>query len=85
VLDRSSCGTGTSARLAPLRARGETGPDAECVDESFVGGGIAGEATVSATETGTRSAIVPTVTGRPRVTGVARYLLDPYVTRSIPT
>jgi proline racemase len=74
--DRSPCGTGTSARLAQLYARGELKADAEFVNESFIGtrfvGRIAEETTV-----GGLPAIVPTITGRAWVTGTAQYFLDP--------
>ena len=74
--DRSPCGTGTSARMAQLHARGLLGADADFVNESFIGsrflGRIVGETTV-----GGRPAILPTVTGRAWITGTAQYLLDP--------
>jgi proline racemase len=74
--DRSPCGTGTSARLAQLYARGELSPGDEFVNESFIGtrfvGRIAEETTVAGLP-----AIVPTITGRAWVTGTAQYLLDP--------
>ncbi|MBN8425286.1 proline racemase family protein [Microbacterium esteraromaticum] len=73
--DRSPCGTGTSARMAELHARGELAPGAPFVNESFIGtaftGRIVGETTV-----GDRAAIVPTITGRAWVTGLGQYLLD---------
>src|SRR5918999_2928354 len=74
--DRSPCGTGTSARLAQLHARGEIKPGDEFVNESFVGtrfvGRIAAETTVAG-----HPAVIPTITGRAWVTGTAQYLLDP--------
>lgn len=74
--DRSPCGTGTSARMAQLHARGLLGVDEPFVNESLIGsrfiGRIAGETTV-----GDRPGIRPTVTGRAWVTGTAQYMLDP--------
>jgi proline racemase len=74
--DRSPCGTGTSARLAQLHARGEIKPGDEFVNESFIGtrftGRIAAETTVAG-----RPAVIPAITGRAWVTGTAQYLLDP--------
>lgn len=74
--DRSPCGTGTSARLAQLHARGLLGVGDELVNESFIGsrftGTVLGETTV-----GGRPAILPAVTGRAWITGTAQYLLDP--------
>ncbi len=74
--DRSPCGTGTSARMAQLHARGLLAVGEEFVNESFIGsrfvGRILGESTV-----GGRPAILPSITGRAWVTGTAQYLLDP--------
>ncbi|MEU3218266.1 proline racemase family protein [Streptomyces sp. NPDC006971] len=74
--DRSPCGTGTSARMAQLHARGLLDLGADFVNESFIGteftGRLIGEATV-----GGHSAVVPTVTGRAWITGTAQYFLDP--------
>ena len=74
--DRSPCGTGTSARMAQLHARGELALGADFVNESFIGtrfvGRLAGETTV-----GGLPAVVPTVTGRAWITGTAQYFLDP--------
>lgn len=74
--DRSPCGTGTSARMAELWARGELEIGADFVNESFIGsrftGRIVGETVVAG-----RPAVVPTITGRAWVTGVGDYLLDP--------
>jgi proline racemase len=74
--DRSPCGTGTSARLAQLHARGELALGAEFVNESFIGTRFAGRI-AEETTVGGRPAIVPTITGRAWVTGTAQYLLDP--------
>jgi proline racemase len=74
--DRSPCGTGTSARMAALHARGELALDTDFVNESFLGtrfiGRLTGETTV-----GGRPAVLPTITGRAWITGTAQYLLDP--------
>lgn len=74
--DRSPCGTGTSARMAELHARGELALDTPFVNESFIGteftGRLVGETTV-----GERAAVIPTITGRAWVTGLGQYLLDP--------
>lgn len=74
--DRSPCGTGTSARLAQLHARGLLGVGEAIVNESFIGSRfqarILGETTV-----GGRPGILPSFTGRAWVTGTAQYLLDP--------
>jgi proline racemase len=75
-LDRSPCGTGTSARLAQLHARGALATGAAFVNESVIGtrftGRVAGETTVAG-----RAAIVPEITGRAWITAMGQYLLDP--------
>jgi proline racemase len=74
--DRSPCGTGTSARMAQLHARGELPLETEFVNESFVGGKFVGRL-VEETTVGDLPAVVPTITGRAWVTGTAQYVLDP--------
>ncbi|MFJ9123291.1 proline racemase family protein [Streptomyces sp. NPDC102340] len=74
--DRSPCGTGTSARMAQLHARGELPLHTEFVNESFIGtrftGRLVGDAKV-----GQLDAVVPEFSGRAWITGTANYLLDP--------
>ncbi|MFD3723902.1 proline racemase family protein [Streptomyces sp. NPDC058671] len=74
--DRSPCGTGTSARLAQLHARGLLAPGVDFVNESFIGTEFTGRI-VEETEVAGRPAVVPTVTGRAWITGTAQYFLDP--------
>ncbi|MGA8112360.1 MAG: proline racemase family protein [Actinocatenispora sp.] len=74
--DRSPCGTGTSARMAALHARGELPLDTPFVNESFIGTRFTGRL-VEATTVGGLPAVVPTITGRAWVTGMGQYLLDP--------
>ncbi|MBD0739274.1 proline racemase family protein [Streptomyces sp. CBMA29] len=74
--DRSPCGTGTSARMAQLHARGELPLDTDFVNESFIGTRFVGRL-VEETEVGGVPAVVPTVTGRAWITGTAQYMLDP--------
>ena len=74
--DRSPCGTGTSARMAELWARGELGLNQDFVNESFIGSTFIGRVVQETTVSGT-PAIVTTVTGRAWVTGIGQYLLDP--------
>ncbi|MEU5217694.1 proline racemase family protein [Streptomyces sp. NPDC020807] len=74
--DRSPCGTGTSARMAQLHARGELALGADFVNESFIGSKFTGRLVEETTVAG-RPAVVPTVTGRAWITGTAQYFLDP--------
>ncbi|HEY3505968.1 MAG TPA: proline racemase family protein [Actinocatenispora sp.] len=74
--DRSPCGTGTSARMAQLHARGELAEGAEFVNESLLGTRFAGRV-VGTTTVGELPAVVPEFSGRAWITGTANYLLDP--------
>jgi proline racemase len=74
--DRSPCGTGTSARMAQLWARGELPLNRDFVNESYLGRPFIGRLVEETTVAG-RPAVVPTVTGRAWITGTAQYMLDP--------
>lgn len=81
AIDRSPCGTGTSARMAQLQATGRLGEDEDFVHESIIGstftGRIEGRARV-----GNYEAIIPSIEGWARITGMNTILLDdrdPYV------
>ena len=75
-IDRSPCGTGTSARLAVLHARKQLGAGQEFIHESIIGSrfdaAIAAEVTV-----GGRPGIVPTIAGQAWITGVFQHGVDP--------
>ncbi|GAA4164905.1 proline racemase family protein [Phytohabitans flavus] len=73
--DRSPCGTGTSARMAQLHARGELPLHTEFVNESIIGSRFVGRL-LSTTTVGGRPAVVPAITGRAWLTGKAQYILD---------
>ena len=75
-LDRSPCGTGTSARMAQLHARGELALNTDFVHESVIGTRFTGRL-VGETEVGGRAAVIPEITGRAWITGMGQYLLDP--------
>ena len=74
--DRSPCGTGTSARMAELWARGELGLGEDFVNESFIGSRFTGRLIRETTVAGI-PAVIPSITGRAWVTGIGQYLLDP--------
>jgi proline racemase len=74
-LDRSPCGTGTSARLAQLHARGELATGAAFVNESVIGTRFTGRVVEETTVAG-KPAIIPEITGRAWITGMGQYLLD---------
>ncbi|HWK28791.1 MAG TPA: proline racemase family protein [Solirubrobacter sp.] len=75
-LDRSPCGTGTSARMAQLHARGELALGAPFVNQSVIGTRFTGRL-VEETAVAGVPAVVPEITGRAWVTAMGQYLLDP--------
>ncbi|RWF60033.1 proline racemase family protein, partial [Mesorhizobium sp.] len=74
--DRSPTGTGTSARMAVLQARGLMQVGEVLIHESIIGSRFTGRI-VELTEIGGRKAIVPEITGRAWITGEHVYYLDP--------
>ena len=76
ALDRSPCGTGTSARMAALHARGQLAIGEDFSHHSIIGSEFIGRLT-GTTTTGGREAVLPTVTGRGWVTGRSQWVLDP--------
>jgi proline racemase len=76
ALDRSPCGTGTSARMAALHARGQLAVGEDFSHHSIIGSEFIGRLTGTTTVAG-RAAVLPTITGRAWVTGRSQWLLDP--------
>jgi proline racemase len=75
-VDRSPCGTGTSARLACLAARGQTATGSTFTARSLIDSEFT--ASISATTTvGDRSAVVPTISGRGWIVGTRTTTVDP--------
>jgi proline racemase len=75
-IDRSPCGTGTSARLAVLHARGQIAPGECFVSESIVGSRF-DTGIQELTRVGGVEAIVPRVTGQAWITDFSQVVLDP--------
>jgi proline racemase len=75
-LDRCPCGTGTSARMALLHARGDL-----AIGEPFRHTSILDTAFMcriaSATSVGGQPAVIPEVSGRAWLTGISQYGVDP--------
>lgn len=75
-LDRCPCGTGTSARLALLHARGELAVGERfrhvSILDTFFDATVAAPATVAGVP-----AVIPEITGRAWLTGISHYGLDP--------
>jgi 4-hydroxyproline epimerase len=76
AIDRSPCGTGTSARMAQLAARGELSAGDAFVHESYIGSQFNGRVE-SLTRVGEFPAIVPSVEGWARVYGHNLITVDP--------
>jgi 4-hydroxyproline epimerase len=76
AIDRSPCGTGTSARMAQLAARGELAVGDRFVHESYIGSQFKGRVE-SLARVGDLPAIVPSVEGWARVYGHNLITVDP--------
>lgn len=76
ALDRSPCGTGTSAKMAALHAKGQLPLGRDFVHEGVLGTRFTGRL-VRETRVGDRAAVVPTISGRAWLTGFSTYVLDP--------
>jgi 4-hydroxyproline epimerase len=76
AIDRSPCGTGTSARLAQLAARGRLAVGEDFIHESIIGSLFEGRVEAAA-EVGGLPAIVPSVAGWARLTGLNTIFVDP--------
>lgn len=75
ALDRSPCGTGTSARMAQWYANGKLQPGQEFVHESYIGSQFIGKIEEITTVAG-KPAIVPSVEGWARITGYNTIIID---------
>ena len=75
AIDRSPCGTGTSARMAQLASRGVLKPGDEFVHESIIGSLFRGRVE-AATTVGGLPAIVPSIEGWARITGFNTIFID---------
>ena len=75
AIDRSPCGTGTSARMAQLAAKGRLAVGDDFVHESIIGSLFRGRIEAAAT-VGNTPAIVPSIEGWARVTGLNTITID---------
>jgi proline racemase len=74
--DRSPTGTGTSARMAVLHARGLLAVGQGLVHESIIGSRFYGRI-LGTTTAGAIAAVNTTIKGRAWITGLHQYLVDP--------
>ena len=75
AIDRSPCGTGTSARIAQLHAKGRLKVGDDFVHESIIGSLFKGRVEKEV-EVGGRTAIVPSIGGWARMTGLNTIFID---------
>ncbi|MFN8629082.1 MAG: proline racemase family protein [Chloroflexota bacterium] len=75
--DRSPCGTGTSARMAQLHARGLLPLGQDFRNESFIGRAFIGRLVEETALADGTPAVIPTITGSAWITGTAQYMYDP--------
>lgn len=75
-IDRSPCGTGTSAKLATLYAKGELKPGEPFVYESILGTLFKGRI-VEERKLADFDAIIPKITGSGYILGFSNYVYDP--------
>ena len=75
-LDRSPCGTGTSAKMAVLHARGELKLGEQFIYESILGTLFKG-VIIEETEVAGFRAIIPEVAGSAYITGYNNIIIDP--------
>ena len=75
AIDRSPCGTGTSARMAQLAARGKLAVGDDFVHESIIGSLFDGRVE-AVRQVGNHAAIVPSIAGWARQHGVNTIFVD---------
>lgn len=75
AIDRSPCGTGTSARMAQWHAKGKLKRGQEFIHESIIGSKFIGRIEEETT-LGNLPAIVPSINGWARITGYNTIIVD---------
>ncbi|MFK2818672.1 4-hydroxyproline epimerase [Flavobacteriaceae sp. LMIT009] len=75
AIDRSPCGTGTSARIAQLHAKGKLKKGEEFIHESFIGSKFIGRIEQETTLDG-KTAIIPSIQGWAKVYGYNNIVID---------
>ena len=75
AIDRSPCGTGTSARMAQLHAKEKLKNGEVFIHESYIGS-IFNGCVESETTVGKYKAIIPSIEGWAKVTGYNTILID---------
>jgi 4-hydroxyproline epimerase len=75
AIDRSPCGTGTSARMAQLHALGKLPVGQPFVHESIIGSQFVGQVEAE-TRVNEQLAILPSIEGWARITGFNEIIVD---------
>jgi len=75
AIDRSPCGTGTSARMAQWAAKGKLKVGDRFVHESIIGSQFVGQVKAQ-TQCGPFEAIVPSIQGWAKITGYNQIIID---------
>ncbi len=75
AIDRSPCGTGTSARMAQLAARGKLKKGDNFLHESIIGSQFLGKVE-NTTKVGDFNAIIPSIEGWAKITGFNNIFID---------
>jgi 4-hydroxyproline epimerase len=75
AIDRSPCGTGTSARMAQWAAKGRLNKGDEFIHESIIGSMFKGRVE-DEVSVGGKPAIIPSIAGWARVTGLNTIFID---------
>ena len=75
AIDRSPCGTGTSARMAQWTAKGLLTEGQEFIHESYIGSKFTGRIE-GRTKCGEYDAIIPSIEGWARITGYNTIIID---------
>lgn len=75
AIDRSPCGTGTSARMAQWAAKGKLKKGDEFIHESFIGSRFIGRIEEETTLNGIK-AIIPSIEGWAKITGYNTITID---------
>ena len=76
AIDRSPCGTGTSARMAQWAAKGKLKVGDAFVHESIIGSQFIGKVE-SLASIGNHEAIIPSIEGWAKITGYNKITIDP--------
>jgi 4-hydroxyproline epimerase len=75
AIDRSPCGTGTSARMAQWHAKGQLGKGVDFIHESYIGSQFIGRIEEETTIKG-KPAIIPSITGWAKIYGQNTITID---------